>query len=110
MSATTTSTEYLASIYPGKVTAAIIRVEDKLADLDAEAVAKLETTATLDFEEYLAFGPYPSEMMVTGLIGANDAQVLHFIHQDFDGASMGARIVFLQIMAEYLDRKIGASR
>lgn len=106
MSATTTS-ESLAHIYPGKVTTAIVAVEAKLADLDADTIARLEASATMGDDEFLTFGPLPAEMHASGLLDLNSNQVLHFIHNDFDGASLAARIVFLQVMGEFLAAKLG---
>lgn len=94
--------------FTNRITRAIDAVEAKLADLDPAKVANIEAAATMSTEEFLAFGPIPSELLAMGVLDVDSANTLHAIHGDFDNSSLAARVVFMQAMGEALAAKVGA--
>lgn len=85
------------------ITKAVAVYEAKIADLDAEALARLEEAGTLDTGDWLRFGPTASEAYAGGLIDLDTANALHAIHTRFNnGASLAERVVFIQVMSEIL--------
>jgi hypothetical protein len=93
----------MLTAFDNKITEAIRRMDAKLADLDADAIARLEENSKLDLADWLEFGDKPSRSMLAGITTQGEAQTLHAIHTDYNnGASLAARIVFLQCMSEIL--------
>lgn len=98
----------METMFDNVITRAVANVAAKLESLDAEALARVEATATLDMSEWLVLGPKASEAMLLGLVSTDAAQALHAIHTDFhNGASLAQRVVFLQAMVEIMQAQRG---
>lgn len=88
------------------ITNAVARVDARLATLEPDALARLEATCQLDTVEWLAFGDKPSRLASEGILHVDAATYLHRIHTNWNGgATVAERIVFLQVMGEYMGRK-----
>ena len=89
------------------VTRAVADMNTRLASLDADAIARLEETATLDPGDWLTLGDMASRAMIMGQIDADTAQTLHMIHTEFNrGATLAQRLVFLQVATELLAARV----
>jgi hypothetical protein len=95
-------------MFENAVTNAVRDMDARLADLDPEAIARLEENSTLETSEWLALGDMASRAMLDGVIDAETAQSLHVIHTRFNGeATLAERIVFMQCATELLSARIG---
>ncbi len=86
------------------ITRAVADVEGRIAGLDADAVARVEESATLDAAEWVALGDLSTRAMLADLVTQGEAQTLHAIHTGFltEGATLAQRVVFLQFAVEAL--------
>jgi len=91
-----------------RISDSIMLVTERISGLDADALARVEAAATLDFDEWFTFGDWPSRASMAGIVTLDEAMTLHAIHTDFQGtASLAERVVFMQIMGEIGPRIMG---
>lgn len=94
-------------LFENKVTDAVAKMQARIDGLDATKLATLEQAATLEMDLWLEAGPMASRLMIAGLLDQYAANSLHAIHEGFhDGATLAQRLVFVQIMGEWLDMRV----
>lgn len=91
------------TMFSNRITRAVDAAEAKLVDLPADTLAKLDDASTLPPGDWAALGPMPTRMHMDGVVDLYEANALHAIHGDFnDGATIAQRMVFIQVVHEYM--------
>lgn len=102
-------------MFDNRITRAVAKMDEKLATLDADAIARVEASATLDTGEWVALGDAASRGMIDGVIDGvidvSSAQTLHVIHTGFRNgeATLAQRLIFMQAACELLAGRIKAA-
>lgn len=98
-------------MFDNRITRAVAKMDEKLATLDADAIARVEASATLDTGEWVALGDAASRGLIDGVIDASSAQTLHVIHTGFNNgeATLAQRLIFMQAACELLAGRIKAA-
>lgn len=90
------------------------KMEQRLSELDAEAVSRVEQSATLDFEELVQAQQTQSVLSASGLIPQNVAQWVYPVAggetlspSAFAEEHLTVRVTFIKLFEELLQMKIG---
>jgi hypothetical protein len=88
-------------------------MERRLAELDEEAVARVEQSATLDFEELVQAQQTQSALFAAGLISQDVAQWVYRVAggeipspSAFAEQPLAVRVTFIKLFEELLQMKI----
>lgn len=87
-----------------RIIAAINAIASTIDGLDAEALARVEDSATLTDSEKLALGDKASLALATGVVTADEAQTLYAIWSDFDNATLAQRVTYMRAIMETMGR------
>ena len=89
------------------------KVEQRLSELDADGLSRVEQSATLDFEELFAAQEAQSALFASGLIPQDVAQWVYQIAGGeipspaaFAEQPLAVRVTFLQLFQELLEMKM----
>jgi len=91
----------------------IRKVEQRLSELDADSLSRVEESATLDFEELVAAQQAQSALFASGRIPQEVAQWVYQIAGGeipspaaFAEQPLAVRVTFMQLFQELLEMKI----
>lgn len=87
-------------MFDNRVTATIADLDERIAGLDPEALARVETSATLESDEWFMMGDWASRASMAGILSVDEAQMLHVIHKNFETESLARRVAFMLLMGE----------